>query len=136
MEKSNNSGCMGCFGFIVIVFIVMYIFGSYESDNNSNDTKVVNSYDVVINFDYEWKALTSNTPMNIIVDGKEIKHHHKAGKEKSYTITLEEGVHEIYLKNDGIYKTKKIEFEVDENNVYFEFGAAVRLTFGVDFWEN
>ncbi len=136
MKETNNSGCSGCLGFVIMVLIVAYIFNSCVSEDDNKNVKTINSYNVIINIDYEWVSLTSNNPMNIIVDDKEIKHHHKAGEENSYSIKPEEGTHEIYLKNDTIYETKKIEFEVDKDNTYFDFGAAVRLTFGVDFWQN
>ena len=129
-QKSNKSEG-GCIGYIIILVVIICLFRSCD---DSNDTTDLNTYSTTICLDYEYVALTTNTPMNIYIDDKEIVHHHKAGDIEAYDVVLSEGVHKICLKNDGIYSTKSIEFEVDKDNVYFEFGAKTSLVVGVEFW--
>lgn len=90
-------------------------------------------YYVTIILDYEEVFLTSNTPMNVYVDDTKLGRQ-EAGSEVSYEVSLEEGTHEFYLKNDGIYKTDKLTFEVLKNDQSFKFGAKTRMTFGVEIW--
>ena len=91
-------------------------------------------YNVTIYLDYEYVLLTSNTPMNVCIDNEVIAYHQEAGSLEIYEVTLTEGTHEICLKNDGIYSTKAIEFEVSKENQSFDFGAKTSLVAGVDFW--
>ena len=65
MDETNNSGCSGCLGFIIMVLIVAYIFNSCVFKDDNKNVKTINSYNVIINLDYEWVSLTSNNPMNI-----------------------------------------------------------------------
>lgn len=84
--------------------------------------------------EYQSVDLTSNTPMNLYIDNDKINRQ-EAGITKSYDLKLTEGKHKIYMKNDGIYKTDVLEFEVDSSHTSFKFGAKTRLTFGVKIWE-
>lgn len=83
--------------------------------------------------DYEKTLFSTATSMNVYVDdiylGKQ-----EEGKKVEYTFSLEDGTHEFYLKNDGVYSTKKLEFEVSEDDTEFNFGAKINLTFGVKVW--
>lgn len=90
-------------------------------------------YDVTITLDYEEVFLTSNTTLNVYVNDQKIGRQ-EAGTEVEYPISLEKGSHEFYLKNDGIYSTEKLTFEVTKDDQSFSFGAKTRLTFGVEIW--
>ena len=149
MEKKEGSWLENLIGWIVVIAIIIFISGGCDDNsdagnvensipkepmNSIESTYVPSSYEVSILVDYEKAFATSNTPMNVVVDGEKINLQ-EAGTTEVYTLFLEEGEHTICLKNNGFYSTSKINFIVSENNVVFEFGARTRLTFGVEFWE-
>ena len=88
---------------------------------------------VTIMLDYEEVFLTSNTTLNVYIDDEKIGRQ-EAGTAVEYPVSLEEGSHEFYLKNDGLYSTDKLTFEVTKDDQSFSFGAKTRLTFGVEIW--
>lgn len=116
----------------VLICAAIFISGCESSESGSTET--VESYNVYVTLNYQSVALTSNTPMNIYIDGNEIAHHHTAGFSHSYPLTLTAGVHEFYLKNDGVYKTDSLNFVVESNGQEFVFGTKTRMTFGMEVW--
>lgn len=92
------------------------------------------TYAVTINFEYEKVAGTTNSPMNVYVDGEKYGRQ-EAGATQVYVIPLTEGEHEFYLRNDGLYETDKIKFTVTSDDCTFAFGASTRSTFGMDLWD-
>ena len=102
----------------------------FSGCGDSGQEKV--SHEVNIVLDYDEVFLASNTPMNVYVDDIKLGKQ-EAGTERIYTVTLEEGKHKVYLKNDGPYSTDKIEINVAADKTNFKFAAQTRLTFGVAF---
>lgn len=118
---------------ILMMVLIVLSISACEMSNYETPT-IPQKYEVTLTLDYERVALTSNSPMNVYVDGEKIGKQ-EAGTIQDYTLFLEEGEYKFYLKNDGIYKTDEIPFEVTANNRAFDFGAKTRLTFGVEVWD-
>ena len=134
-------------GVLGVIFIALILFRSCGGDRKAEDqsteptTKTeateqlpavdmpqTVSYEVTIVLDYEEVPLTTNSPINLCVDDQEIGRQ-DAGTTETYTVILDEGVHKFYLKNDGLYSTEKLSFNVSEQSTSFQFGAKTRLTF-------
>lgn len=109
-----------------ILAIVLIGCGSDEASQEDKCT-------VTITLNYEEVFLTTNTTMNVCVDDSKIGRQ-EAGTTVSYDVSLEKGNHTFYLKNDGIYKTDQLSFEVFEDGQTFAFGTKTRLTFGMEVW--
>ena len=99
----------------------------------SGEVAQVDECKVTITLNYEEVFLTTNTTMNVCVDDSKIGRQ-EAGTKVSYDVSLEKGSHTFYLKNDGIYKTDQLSFEVFEDGQTFAFGTKTRLTFGMEVW--
>lgn len=99
----------------------------------SDKTAQMEKHNVTITLNYEEVFLTSNTTMNVYIDDTKIGRQ-EAGSKVSYDVSLEKGSHMFYLKNDGIYSTDKLSFEVFEDGQVFAFGTKTRLTFGMEVW--
>lgn len=119
----------------LIITLILLVFlcsacelSDYEAPPNPE------KYEVNITLDYEETFLSTNSPMNVYVDDEKLGRQ-EAGAIQNYRIHLEEGKYKFYLKNDGLYKTEEIEFEVTKNNCSFSFGAKTRLTFGIEVWK-
>lgn len=137
MEDSKNT----LWEIIVLIIIVVFVFRSCSNTSDKTNREAVKeqkteTYEVSIQLDYQEVFTTTNAPINVYVDDKEIAHHQEAGTDKVYTISLTEGNHEVQLKNDTIYHSKTLDFYVDVNHTYFSFGTKTRLSFGMEFWEN
>lgn len=117
---------------VPVLLLTACDYSTYEV--SSEEASLPEKYDVTVTLNYEEVFLTSNTPMNVYV-GDEKLGRQEAGTLQSYSLSLEEGEYVFYLKNDGIYKTDEIKFEVTGDNQTFGFGAKTRLTFGVEVWE-
>ena len=138
------------------IFLILIIFRSCGGDRDSEkapkdsapqikeaETVVppsappdeITSYEVTIILDYEEVPLTTNSPINICVDDT-VLGRQDAGTKETYTVSLDEGEHKFYLKNDGLYSTRKLPFDVSDQQTSFQFGAKTRLTFGVEVWED
>lgn len=151
-----RSGCLSnlltAAGFI---FLILIIFRSCGGDRDSEKTPKdsapriteteteappsappdeITSYEVTIILDYEEVPLTTNSPINICVDDT-VLGRQDAGTKETYTVSLDKGEHKFYLKNDGLYSTSKLPFDVSDQQTSFQFGAKTRLTFGVEVWE-
>ena len=113
---------------ILVITLLLCISGCGASTKSEAET-----YYVTISLDYEEVFLTSNTALNVYIDNEKIGRQ-EAGTKVEYPIPLEKGSHEFYLKNDGLYSTEKLTFEVTKDNQSFSFGAKTRLTFGVEVW--
>ena len=145
--SSNNAG---------LIFLILIIFRSCGGDRDSKkppkdsvpqiketETEAppsapldeITSYEVTIILDYEEVPLTTNSPINICVDDT-VLGRQDAGTKEAYTVSLGEGEHKFYLKNDGLYSTSKLPFDVSDQQTSFQFGAKTRLTFGVEVWED
>lgn len=109
------------------------IFVAALTGCGSGKAAQVDKYHVTITLNYEEVFLTSNTTMNVCVDDVKIGRQ-EAGTKVSYDVSLEKGSHTFYLKNDGIYKTDQLSFEVFEDGQTFAFGTKTRLTFGMEVW--
>lgn len=111
-----------------IIFALLLVGCGGETAEKPAETRSVK-----LILDYEKTLFSTATSMNVYVDdiylGKQ-----EEGKKVEYTFSLEDGTHEFYLKNDGVYSTKKLEFEVSEDDTEFNFGAKINLTFGVKVW--
>lgn len=114
--------------FILAIALLLCVCGCGASTKPAAET-----CDVTIKLDYEEVFLTSNTTLNVYIDDQKIGRQ-EAGTEVEYPMSLEKGSHEFYLRNDGIYSTEKLKFEVTKNDQSFSFGAKTRLTFGVEIW--
>ena len=141
-ETRSGGGCLGrlcgaCFWIIVISLVINHCSGGKEYTPPPPPEK----YDVTISLDYQkimdfqLGFIASNIPMNVYVDNEKLGTQ-EAGTVQSYKLSLEEGKHKFYLKNDGTYKTDVISFEVSPANRSFSFGAKTRMTFGVEVWTN
>lgn len=115
---------------VLILAIILLLCASGCGSSTKSEAE---TYYVTISLDYEEVFLTSNTPLNVYVDNKKIGRQ-EAGTKVEYPIFLEKGSHEFYLKNDGLYSTEKLTFEVTKDDQSFSFGAKTRLTFGVEVW--
>ena len=120
--------------FWVLIMSLLFLTGCESSSTNSSSVEEVQKYSVYVTLNYQSVPLTSNTPMNIIIDGKEIAHHRTGGVANTYPLELTEGLHEFYLKNDGVYKTDSLNFVVERDGQEFIFGTKTRLTFGMEVW--
>ena len=154
ISSTAEGGCSSCLAklieWAIYIGIICFIISHFNLDDKlfclldkvgilqfigiEYSKEDLESYDVTIYLDYEYVLLTSNTPMNVCIDNEVIAYHQEAGTQELYEVTLTEGTHEICLKNDGIYSTKTIEFEVFEESQSFDFGAKTSLVAGVDFW--
>ncbi|MCM3443110.1 hypothetical protein ACUIJN_24830 [Metabacillus halosaccharovorans] len=57
------------------------------------------------------------------------------GQTETLTLELKKGIHKFYVKNDGVYKTKELQFNVESEepiNLYFQ----TKATFGIKLWKN
>lgn len=117
-----------------LILLAMLILCSCGVSEVQEETPPPVLYDVTITLNYEEVFLTTNSPMNVYVDDINLGRQ-EAGTEESYTVSLEAGEYEFYLKNDGIYSTDKLTFQVSPQTQTFRFGAKTRLTFGMEVWE-
>lgn len=115
------------------ILIIILALLSLQVSCSSDESAQVEKFDVTITLNYEEVFLTSNTTMNVYIDDTKIGRQ-EAGSTVSYDISLEKGSHTFYLKNDGIYKTDKLSFEVSKDGQIFAFGAKTRMTFGMEIW--
>lgn len=121
----------GVIGLIIIAVIAVNCVGNNGPDEEVQEKPVF--YNVTITLNYEEVFLTTNSPINVFVDDVKLGRQ-EAGTTKSYTVQLEEGEYEFYLKNDGIYTSPKIEFKVTPTKKAFKFGTKTALTFGMEIW--
>lgn len=145
ITSEPHGGCLlnllgNLLGIIFFVFIIMFLLRACGGDRDSGKTPKdsvpkISSYDVTISLDYEKVPLTTNSPINVCIDDLVIGRQ-DAGTKETYIVTLDEGTHKFYLKNDGVYSTTKLDFNVSEQHTYFQFGTKTRLTFGMEVWKD
>lgn len=92
-------------------------------------------YEVTVYLEYQKVALTTNSEVNVYVDDIKLGRQ-SAGTNRTYTVSLEAGEHRFYLRNDGIWKSDAVIFDVPEQDSSFSFGTKTRLTFGMEVWMN
>ncbi len=121
----------GVIGLIIIAVIAVNCAGNNNSAEKTQSMPTF--YNITITLNYEEVPLTTNSPINVFVGDIKLGRQ-EAGTSKSYTVQLEEGEYEFYLKNDGIYTSPKIKFKVMPNRKTFKFGTKTSLIVGMDIW--
>ena len=117
---------------ITITILLMFFLCSCGSEEPK---EVPKEYSVTVNLEYQKVPLTTNSEVNVYVDDIKLGRQ-EAGTSSSYSVSLTEGDHKFYLKNDGLWKSEEVTFSVSDSKKSFSFGTKTRLTFGMEIWMN
>lgn len=118
---------------LIASFAAMIILSTLLSTTTLAQTKK-QTYQVTIDVKHE-KVFWEGAAYNVMVDKKKIAKL-KPGQEKISKLKLTKGKHVFYIKNNGVYKTKKITFTVSSSHKYFHFHFKTRSTLGIKVWKD
>lgn len=114
---------------IVICICVSIITGcSSKSKFNSEDGYPVT---IALKRDYSFGGLFLD--YGVYVDDEKIGQISNSDYEE-YVLNLPPGKHTIYIKY-GL-RSKKLKFNVDEENIFFKFACKTKNILGIDIWED